>query len=163
MGRRHWYYQKSNGKRHGPYSSRRLKKLARRGHLEPRDRVWKAGSPTTFLAADFPELYLRVATHRTWVQVLKTLSLMAACLLAATVTSPWSILASTMPATTRPWLTGFSIASVAAAILAGGIGFLELENTCMMIPPESTGRRKPRREGFQRKPRPESRRRKPVE
>lgn len=140
MPRRRWYYQKSDGKRRGPYSSGRMKKLARRGHLEPRDRVWKAGSPNTFLAADFPQLYLRVATHRTWLHGLKTLSLMAACFLAAAVTSPWSDLAKAMPTAVHPWLTGISIASVAAAILAGGIGFLKLDATYAMIPPESTGR-----------------------
>ncbi len=141
MARRRWYYQKSDGKRRGPYSSRRMKKLARRGHLEPRDRVWKAGSPNTFLAADFPQLYLPVATHRTWLHVLKTLSLMAACFLAAAVMSPWSDLAIILPTAVHPWLTVVSIASGAAGILVGGIGFLSLDATYMMIPPENTGRR----------------------
>lgn len=142
MARRRWYYQKSDGKRRGPYSSSRMKKLARRGHLEPRDRVWKAGSPNTFLAADFPQLYLRVATHRTWLHVLKTLSVMGAWCIAAAVTSPWSDLAAAMPTPVRPWLTAFSIASLAAAILIGGIRFLKLDATYAMIPPESTGRRR---------------------
>jgi hypothetical protein len=143
MVRRRWYYQKSDGKRHGPYSSRKMKQLARQGHLEPRDRVWKAGSPSTFLAADFPQLYLRTATHRTWLHVLKTLAWMAACLLAAAVTSPWSNLSVALPAAARPWLTGFSIASLAAAILAGGIGFLRLDATYMMVPSQSSRSRKP--------------------
>ena len=143
MAQRRWYYQKSDGKRHGPFSSRRMKKLARQGHLEPRDRVWKAGGSATFLAADFPQLYVRAATHRTWLHVLKTLSWMAAFLLAAAVTSPWSNLALALPAAARPWLTGVSIASIAAAILAGGIGFLKLDATYMMIPSQSSGRRKP--------------------
>jgi hypothetical protein len=142
MPKRHWYYQKPDGKRHGPYSSRRMKKLARQGHLEPRDRVWKAGSPATFLAADFPQLYLRVATHRTWLHALKTLTTMAACLLAAAVTSPWSNLALALPTSAHPWLTAICIASLAAAILAGGIGFIRLDASYMMIPPESTGRRR---------------------
>jgi hypothetical protein len=142
MPRRHWYYQKSDGKRHGPYSSRRMKKLARQGHLEPRDRVWKAGSPATFLAADFPQLYLRVATHRTWLHLLKTLTAMAACLLAAAFTSPWSKLAVALPSAADPWLTGVCIASLAAAIIAGGIGFIRLDATFMMIPPERTARRR---------------------
>jgi hypothetical protein len=150
MARRHWYYQKSDGTRHGPYSSRRMKKLARQGHLEPRDRVWKAGSPGTFLAADIPQLYLRVATHRTRLHVLKTLGLMAACLLAAAVTSPWSDLSLALGPPGRPWLTGLSIASLATAILAGGIGFLRLDATYLMIPPTCS-----------RRPRPENRR-KPV-
>ena len=141
MARRHWYYQKSDGKRHGPFSSRRMKKLARRGHVEPRDRVWKAGSQTAFLAADFPQLYLRVATHRTRLHILKTLAVMAACFLAAAVTSPWSNLSLAAGPAVRPWLTGFSVTSLAIAILSGGIGFLKLDATYMMIPPESTGRR----------------------
>lgn len=142
MARRHWYYQKSDGRRHGPYSSSRMKKLARQGHLEPRDRVWKAGSPATFLAADFPQLYLRVTTHRTWLHLLKTLATMAACLLAAAVSSPWSNLSDALPATARPWLTALCIASLAAAMLAGGIGFLTLDATYMMTPPKSGGRRR---------------------
>lgn len=142
MARRHWYYQKSDGKRHGPYSSRRMKKLARQGHLGPKDRVWKAGGSATFLAADFPQLYVRVATHRTWTQVLKTLSWMAAFLLAAAVTSPWSNLALALQPGARPWLTSLSIACLAAAILAGGIGFLKLDATFMMMP--SQGRRQRR-------------------
>lgn len=146
MPRRRWYYQKSDGKRRGPYSSSRMKRLARRGHLDPRDRVWKAGSPTTFLAADFPQLYLRVATRSTWLHMLKTLVLMAACFLLAAVTSPWSDLAAAMPTAARPWLTSFSIVSLAAAIFAGGLGFLTLEATYAMIPPESTGRRRSKSE-----------------
>jgi hypothetical protein len=142
MPRTHWYFQKSDGKRHGPYSSRRMKKLARQGHLEPRDRVWRAGSPATFLAADFPQLYIRVATHRTWLHLLKTLTAMAACLLAAAFTSPWSNLSLALPTAAQPWLTAICIASLAAAILSGGIGFIRLDATYMMIPPESTGRRR---------------------
>ena len=142
MPKRHWYYQKSDGERHGPYTTRRMKRLAHQGPLEPRDRVWKAGSPATFLAADFTQLYLRVATHRTWLHLLKTLILLAACLLAAAVTSPWSDLAPALPAAAHPWLTGFCIVSLATAILAAGIGFLKLDATYMIIPPESTGRRR---------------------
>lgn len=142
MARRHWYYQKSDGRRHGPYSSRGMRKLAREGHLEPRDRVWKAGSPSTFLAADFPQLYLRTATYRTWLHVLKTFAWMAAFLLAAAVTSPWSNLSAALPASGRPWLTGVFITSLAAAIFAGGIGFLKLDATYMMIPSQPSRRRK---------------------
>ena len=149
MARRHWYYQKIDGKRHGPFSSRRMKKLARQGHLEPRDRVWKAGSPAIFLAADVPQLYLRVPTHRTWLHTLKTLGLIAACFLAAAVTSPWSYLSLALWPPARPWLTGLSIASLAAAILAGGIGFLTLDATYLMIPPTCS---RPRRPQERRKP-----------
>ena len=141
MARRHWYYQKPDGTRHGPFSSGRMRKLARRGHLAPRDRVWKAGSSSTFLAADFPQLYLRVATHKTRVHLLKTFSAMGAGLLATAVTNPWSDLSLALPPAARPWLTVLCIASLAAAFIVGGIGFLKLDDTFMMVPPESTGRR----------------------
>ncbi len=141
MGRRHWYYQTADGRRQGPYSSRRMKKLARRGLIKPADRVWRAGSAAAFLAADIPQLYLRVATQRTWLHLLKTLSLMAVFLLVAAVTSPWSDLALALSPAARPWLTGLCLASLAAALLAGAIGFLMLNATYRMVPPESSKRR----------------------
>ena len=118
-----------------------MKKLARRGHIEPRDRVWKAGSGATMLAADIPQLFTRVSTRRTWLHLWKTLSVMAVFLLAAAVTSPWSELSQAVAPTLRPWLTGFCIASLAAVILAGGIGFLKLDATYWMVPGDQSGSR----------------------
>lgn len=138
MSRRHWYYKKSDGKRHGPYSSRRMKKLARTGHIQPTDRIWKTGSETTMLAADMPQLFTRTATHRTWFHILTTLSIMGLFLLIAAVTNPWSTLADTVSESARTWLTGVCLASGMAGLAAGAIGFFLLESTYRMEPRKSS-------------------------
>ena len=52
-----WYYT-SNGERHGPVSSHKLKELADLGYLGPKDHVWKDGMadwvPATKVKGLFP-------------------------------------------------------------------------------------------------------------
>ncbi|MEO1992969.1 MAG: DUF4339 domain-containing protein [Pirellulales bacterium] len=141
MGKKHWYYQKNDGKRHGPYSSRRMKKLAMRGHLKPSDRVWKTGSATAMLAADIPQLFLRTPTTRTRFHILTTLSIMGLFLLLAAVTNPWSTLADTVSDSGRRWLNGVCLVCGLAGLAAGAIGFFRLESTYRMAPPERSSRK----------------------